>query len=88
MLVKLIKVITGLTYVIKEQLMVILRERWYVKEKNRKCSSFPKRSENEFQSASKLLFILSFRPPPSCLLFSSFGAILLIFPHLAKGGWV
>lgn len=41
----MIKIITELIHVTKGQLMVILRERWYVKEKNRKCLSFPKRNE-------------------------------------------
>lgn len=67
----MIKVITGLIYVIKEQQMVILGERWYIEEKNRKCLSYPKRTKSGFQNVPKLLFILFLRPIFPCLLYSS-----------------
>lgn len=43
MVIKMIKVIIGLTYVTKEQLMVIFRERWYANEKNKNCLGFPEK---------------------------------------------
>ena len=78
----MIKVITNLIYVIKEQLEVTLGKRWHMEEQNTKCFSYIKRGKCDFESEITIHSVSQIIPHLSTLPFCSLSPV---FPHQGKG---